>query len=296
MFKIISLFLLLSSLSVAAMPKVFSEVADEVYRFIPMCEDLSILQSPIGHSCQIYNRQAKKAMQEAYKLDKKLDAKALVSEAEAKDYSSTIGKLVKKKNVLYKLIRRGYAQALAQRDSSMLSVYYVLRNYNQPNTIDKTIYDLDIQLSGEAQKRQEKYRRKMGLVREKSTTEEPLDQNKHKVIAKRKDNKLRSLTCMDLGGQPAMKGAIGMVKGMVVGRTKQGYILQNRNDVRLFLQKKNLDREYKVLEKVGFHAVGSRIARKISYAYTDSKAFVTRKSEVLPFITYSGSLKKICRN
>ena len=276
------LILLTINLSLAAYPKVFQTVGDKVYPYIKTCKSLRD-SSALGKLCDMFSTTAGINI----KLGKRLDARKddiRPGDTSISKYIKTLQFLEITKDEIVDLIYKNLNNAIRRRHGKTVSKLFTAANMNYKKSVYKRIASASLNLSPSAQKKLGRYTNKK--IRKKVKT-----QQKRVTIAKKKE---QAVFCHYITPRLAMSSDYGVINGLVVGKAKNGYVLQSSNAKRMFLEKAGSPK-YGVLEQVSIEVRGRGTARKVAYVFFDGINKM-RKSETLPLIKYKKDSKKVCRN
>lgn len=275
------------SLALAAYPRVFQAQGAKVYPYMDVCKPLKNLKSDLGRKCYVFYSKAEANLDAGFLIDSQRDT-IVAGDVITKDYIQSIQSLIKQRDIITEDIEDSLKQAIKDKNAKLISVFLVLPHIEHSQRLYKKMSKLKVKLGAKAKIKLQNYLDKHGLS--------GLQAEKKRVIREKKNKRLRSFACNYLSQMDAIRSKQGIVKAIVAGKTKNGYVLEARSGKHFFLTKSRLPHKYSVLDNVSIEAKGKGRAAKVSYSYSDGVGSVVRRSETLPVVAYMGAPKKICKD
>jgi hypothetical protein len=272
----------------SAYPRVFESHGKSVYPFMEVCKPLQKMKGELGRKCQTYYKQAQDNIEAGLAIDARRNT-LQAGDPSIKNYIKVLQSLRKQQIWIKEEIDDRLKQAIRNKDAKVISELFVLPQIKQSQKIYRKIGKLNLKLSSAANKKLQVY---LSLNRSAKS----IAAEKSEGIRAKKNKTLRSFTCVPLSQMDAIKSKQGMVKAIVAGKTKGGYVLEVLGGKHFFLSKHSVTKKYAVLDHVAFEAKGKGRAQKVTYSYSDGVGRAVRRTETLPVIAYVSGLKTLCKD
>lgn len=278
--RIIALLLLMTHL-LFAYPKMYHELADEVYPFMKSCQKLQSISS-LKASCERFLNQA----QGTLKLGRAIEAK---QSHDLKAYVKTLRQLEQAKK---SIIKESYAlmkKALKAADAKRVSLLIETPNIPYLSHFYKSIDKAHLKLSPTATRLLNSYKKKRHLHKLKAR------QQALRAAEKKQKSRFWQMMCGALDYDRSFKHIdTAMINTHVVGISKAGYILEEGPKRRYLLNRLKLPYHYKIGAWVSIKVQSRAYTTSVDYAYHKHLANIVKKHESLPVILYQSEVPKAC--
>ncbi len=271
----------------AAYPKVFAPHGKSVYPFMDVCKPLQGMKGDLGKACQAYYEMADQNIKAGFAIDARRNS-IKAGDMRIKHYIKTLQTLRKEQTIIKEMINDALNEAIHTKNARRISALFTLPQMKYRYRIFEKIAKLKLNLDDQAEAKLQNYLNE-------ETSRKRIAVAKSEVIRGKKNQTLRDLTCVQLSAMDAIASKQGMMKAIIAGKTKGGYVLEVIGGKHFFLTKNRLPYKYAILDRVAFEVKGKGRAEKVSYSYADGVGRAVRKTETLPVVAYLTSLKKICQ-